>query len=284
MGFQAGCTQGFRCYYHKGNIKQWTSSTRSTYYNLESNGFLVNDLMIEVFFEEIEIFSSFKKLSQDTNLLHQTTVSYAKEVVHLAAAEEHREKFSLTKTDSVGNKEIYLPGVHSDIGGGYPDNYLEDDLVVFKGSHQEVEDERSSLISAGWFTLDQITVVEPSRRTRGPARSKVWKLKIVNRVVRNEYDQIPLHIMAEFVRRSGINLISDPEDDNAVEDDFLLPLLDKLKSYANARSSKVEEWQGNSAWLLKLRNEYLHFSAHYNDTGMQPRFINGIRKRLVYEG
>jgi hypothetical protein len=156
--------------------------------------------------------------------------------------------------------------------------------VVFKGSHQEVEYERSSLISAGWFTLDQITVVEPSRRTRGPARSKVWKLKIVNRVVRNEYDQIHLHIMAEFARRSGINLISDPEDDNAVEDDFLFLLRDKLKSYANSRSSKIKGWQGDDSWLKRLRNEFLHFSAHYNDTDMQPRFVNGRRKRLVYEG
>jgi hypothetical protein len=90
--------------------------------------------------------------------------------------------------------------------------------------------------------------------------------------------------MADFARKSQVQLISDLEIDNAVEDAKLVPLLSKLKSYASRRSSKVTDWQGDAQWLKDLRNNFLHFSAHYSGTGMEPRFVNGRRKRLVYEG
>lgn len=217
----------------------------------------------------------------NSSRLHLNAISYAKDVVHLAAAEEHRANFSLTNTSSAGTKEIYLPGVHSDIGGGYTDHF-EEDLIIFKGDKTEMLAEKARLKAAGWFEDEQMNEIGPSRQTRGPAR-RIWKLGI-KRIVRNKYDRIPLHIMAEFARKSQINLISDLETDNELTGDLLVTLLDQLKSYANRRSSRAEDWQGNEPWLKELRGRFLHFSAHYSGTGMEPRFVDGKRKRLVYEG
>jgi len=71
-------------------------------------------------------------LSNTKNLkLH--AVSKAKQAIHLIAAEEHRENFSLTDIASAGSKgrELFLPGVHSDIGGGYRDEASEA-MVIYK--------------------------------------------------------------------------------------------------------------------------------------------------------
>ena len=58
-----------------------------------------------------------------------------KKVVHLASADEHRYHFSLHNIKSAGGKgkEYFLPGTHSDVGGGYLDNGSEAGLKVFQG-------------------------------------------------------------------------------------------------------------------------------------------------------
>ena len=43
----------------------------------------------------------------------------ARKVVHLTAADEHRHNFSLNRV-SAPHEELVLPGVHSNLGGGYP--------------------------------------------------------------------------------------------------------------------------------------------------------------------
>lgn len=68
----------------------------------------------------------------NTNQLKLRSVTKAEKVIHLCAADEHRKNFRLTDINSAGSKgvEIYLPGVHTDVGGGYPDGRDEVDLQV----------------------------------------------------------------------------------------------------------------------------------------------------------
>jgi len=64
-----------------------------------------------------------QKVGWTTNALQQSAVSRAKKVLHLAAADEHREDFPLHRIVSAVKKgvgeEYFLPGVHSDVGGSY---------------------------------------------------------------------------------------------------------------------------------------------------------------------
>ena len=222
---------------------------------------------------------------KNSRILKLNAISFANKVVQLAAAEEHRENFSLTNIDSAGGKgkEVFLPGVHSDIGGGYIDGAIEE-LIIDKKIKTQLEKERAKFIESGWFNDNEIRVNCPSSRSnRVPLSRRICKLE-VKRIVAAEYDRIPLQIMADFAREAGMNVKSKLESKHDVSDKDLQTIKDKLKSYAKSGNSKPEDWHSNEQWLRSLRNKHLHFSAHYNSTGMQPRFVNGKRKRLHYDG
>ncbi len=57
----------------------------------------------------------------DVKSLKLDRLSLVERVVHLCAADEHRKNFALTNIKSAGSRgvEIFLPGSHSDVGGGY---------------------------------------------------------------------------------------------------------------------------------------------------------------------
>lgn len=83
-----------------------------------------------------------------------------KKVFHLVAADEHRVNFALTNISSAGGKgeEIYLPGVHSDIGGSYNPDVIEtleiydsDAPVLLKEGLKNAFDDIQNLMNAGWF-------------------------------------------------------------------------------------------------------------------------------------
>ncbi|MBL1260420.1 MAG: DUF2235 domain-containing protein, partial [Thiotrichaceae bacterium] len=139
--------------------------------------------------------------SNDTRTLKLDAIRKAEKVVHLVAAEEHRKNFSLTNIKSAGTKglEIYLPGVHSDVGGSYRDA-SEEDMVVYKARREsEASAERERLIAAGWYRADEITLKQ--------VRSKIGRatvhLQVKRSGIRHHYSRIPLHIMARFARESG---------------------------------------------------------------------------------
>lgn len=72
------------------------------------------------------------------------------QVVHLTAGDECRENFSLTDiTSSIGvGYELTLPGVHSDVGGGYGEREDETRELHY-GAHGQ-------LIAEGWYTAEQV--------------------------------------------------------------------------------------------------------------------------------
>lgn len=88
-----------------------------------------------------------------------------KRIVHLTAADEHRENFSLTTIESSLDAgigfELMLPGVHSDVGGGYvepdPQNATMDPHKPIRSLNLEVRRianaaEKKKLIAEGWYT------------------------------------------------------------------------------------------------------------------------------------
>ncbi|KFF19959.1 T6SS phospholipase effector Tle1-like catalytic domain-containing protein [Flavobacterium hydatis] len=63
----------------------------------------------------------------DVKDLHLTAIKKARFALQLSADDEYRENFDLTDITSAGLRglELTLPGVHSDIGGSYPNNATE---------------------------------------------------------------------------------------------------------------------------------------------------------------
>jgi hypothetical protein len=232
--------------------------------------------------------------SNDTAELHLDAITAALKVVHLAAGEEHRANFRLTDIASAIGAgtgiEIYLPGVHSDIGGGYVDFSDETDLIMLnfnvmwstQALEQRFAREREWLIDSGWYLPTEIAEVD------------FWnRLKVSRRWIRNRYDRIPLQHMADFAIESGLTF--DPIATHHPIPPALHGIRDTVAAHVAAHrggGSTAEHWINmRSPAFRVLRNQYLHFSAYYGATmgANDPQFdtgnaLTGNRQRIVQAG
>lgn len=79
-------------------------------------------------------------------------------VVHLVAVNEYREHYALTNIKSADSRgiEIYLPGEHSDVGGGY--HQTEKENLYIKSSFPDDKDleSKDSKSFIGWMPFDDL--------------------------------------------------------------------------------------------------------------------------------
>lgn len=134
----------------------------------------------------------------NVKVLRLAMAQNVKKVVHLTAGDEYRSNFSLTDiTSSLGNGyELTLPGAHSDIGGGYAS--IEDE------SREVRLDERDYYIAHGWYTPADIPILHEnvySPQTGQKIYVRSWA--VGKRRLRNDYQFIPLAIMADHARQHG---------------------------------------------------------------------------------
>ena len=226
--------------------------------------------------------------SNDTDALNLDAISHAKNVVQLTAADEHRKKFSLTDINSAaGNgREISLPGVHSDIGGGYRDGVGESQALLWATgifALKKTKKERSRLIAAKWYRADELTIVYTS--------SNGVILNATRDSISNRYSRIPLHIMAELAREpeNKINFKNRLERNEKIPPELELAQ-QEIQAYVDqhkgkgTRTSETVHWHDNDrSWLRDLRYGYFHFSAKLA-FGHGPRYIGGQRRRMTYAG
>jgi hypothetical protein len=227
--------------------------------------------------------------SNDTSQLKLDSIKEAEYTLQLAAADEHRKNFRLTNIKSVRKSkgcEIFLPGVHSDIGGGYIDNYEEKDLVLMQiknmssylSLHQleVLDNERQRLIDEGWYKEDEVEIEYNNKFAK--TMSVYGCVKVNKSNIRNTYNRIPLQIMAEFAQEKGkVNL-------------FNKAILDyKVKGYIKEVKAEIEQYipkpgsidihtiseRLRTETLKNLRYKYFHFSANYNSISNPPRFSKG---------
>ncbi|MFT4794258.1 MAG: hypothetical protein ACJAVR_001846 [Paracoccaceae bacterium] len=232
----------------------------------------------------------------DTADLSLDAISVAERVVQLSAAEEHRVNFRLTNINSAGGKgtHIYLPGVHSDVGGGYATTSDEDDLQIFdidsagwNSDEQEaaILRERTWLLDSGWYLADQI------------ADTNFWnEVHVTRRNLPNTYQRIPLHIMATYARMGGVPLSPDVENASPIPSALRTAHTAITTAVSAGSCGTPRAWFGNNpavdpAWHKTLRNTHLHFSSYYQATygQMHPQFtgddpVNGRRQRIVQNG
>ena len=223
----------------------------------------------------------------NTKSLKLDSIAKAERVIQLAAANEHRKYFSLTNINSArGNsREIFLPGVHSDIGGGYRDNQPEKQVIFeeYGYSREDALKEIDALIEAGWYNENEL-FLDHTMGYEGDEGDETSIIRVVKENVSNKYSRIPLHIMANYARKNKIKLLSKLDEDEAIPDE-LTDIQGKLLNYiTKTKKSKAQHWHGNKeGWLCKLRHDYFHFSARIK-TGHTPRYIKGKRGREIIKG
>jgi hypothetical protein len=279
---------------------------------LKERGFRINnppEVKFTGLFDTVASFGLFH--FNDTSQLKLDSIKKSEYTLQLAAADEHRKKFRRTNIDSVVNSkgcEILLPGTHGDIGGGCNDYENECGKVIMSFEEFEtgltpnqkivLENERHRLINEGWYREHEIEIVynEPFYTIGNRESSEVMSgYVIVNKKnIRNAYDLIPLHIMAEFAQEKGkvnvkaiaLKQYSIPEELNNLkqakkEIDLCCP-----KPGANGIHSISEKLKIET--LKILRHDYLHFSAQYKMPDY-PQFSKGgaeygKRERVIQDG
>ncbi len=284
IGFSRGAAAA-RNFIHEALSEKNGTSLKN---RLEDQGYTVNAKAIEVCFAGLyDTVSTWGLgvavgLANNTNALKLHAITHAQQVIHLTSADEHRVFFSLTDIKSAGGqgKEFFLPGVHSDIGGGYRDAAMERQ-VIFEGGDftlSDAEKDRAQLIAAGWYQEDEIKL-ERAYSEGGESTS----LEVRRSGIRNHYSRIPLHIMARYARGNGIVLKDKLEREEEIPD-ALGDIQQRIEGYiAKTSQSKADDWHGNDRQLRDLRHDYLHFSAR-RQIGHDPRFYKGKRHRVVHGG
>ncbi|MEM7159101.1 MAG: DUF2235 domain-containing protein [Myxococcota bacterium] len=219
----------------------------------------------------------------DTEELQLDAVQHARFVLQLAAAEEYRENFPLTNIVSAPEgRQIYLPGSHSDVGGGYVDGGSEDKaLCGASGGSGRIEAEglRRKVLAENWYRRDETRIV---RRPSAHNRVDRYSLRVRREDIAKEYSYIPLHVMADFAIEHGMNIGEGLRRKFKIPSD-LAPIKGTIDAHiANNEASTPEHWQG--VWTIaNFRHDYLHFSGS-EDIGMGVRFVDHRPEREVHEG
>lgn len=236
--------------------------------------------------------------------LHLSSVKHSEKTVHFAAAEEHRENYRLMNIISVPmvrRLEIFLPGSHLDICGGYKNNMDEVEHSILympidqKNGLTEAENdafvrEINWLVDTGWY---EETEIKPFNIND--------QLMATRRGISNAYSHIPLYLMVKFALRKEI-IFSDRIKTRYSLPSFLKKFkksidvyirgLERARGYRGKRSSPTDWFNFSPENIKKLRHDHLHFSAYYGAnygykknknlpywSGGDP--IKGKRKRII---
>jgi hypothetical protein len=294
FGFSRGAAAA-RHFVHKA-IRDKETNLKT---QLQREGYSVGDVKAK-FVGLFDTVASYGRIrSNDTRDLDLDAIKVAESVLHLAAADEYREKFPLTNIASAGSrgKEYFLPGVHSDVGGGYRRVADEKDLCVFSRSFSSsdaakgrlaLEREMEWLVRSGWYHKDEIESEIVLINQQGDANLKIFASK---KNISNQYSHIPLHIMAEHAFRAGLQFNAELKRKFAVPSS-LLSVDQKIRSHIAAGGSCPEAWTYNSSpELQKVRHDFFHFSAVYGEVlgKDDPRWVDSgqnaqRREREIHAG
>lgn len=99
----------------------------------------------------------------DVEQLQINNLGYFKQAVHFVAMDEHRQNFALTHLKGTNCKEKVLPGVHSDIGGGYETGIeVVDELEIAPLNNiilPYLKKQKELLVKEYWYKEEQTDIV-----------------------------------------------------------------------------------------------------------------------------
>lgn len=202
----------------------------------------------------------------------------ARKVVHLTAADEHRHNFSLNRV-SAPHEELVLPGVHSNLGGGYPTLSYERLVigrpVFFLSNHYPLDGPaRHQLIrSRAWLVRQQEEERFRARGLPGDGRferheevvgqspnARVLLTLSLIRSVRGELSRVSIKIMHAKAAIAGVpfDAINDADKRFTIPPD-LSPIADKVYSACMKGCSPILSAQEKRF----LHSRYIHSSANW---------------------
>jgi len=231
----------------------------------------------------------------DIRDLGLNSISKAKYVIHMVAGDEHRKNFSLSPIiKSQNHIELYMPGVHCDVGGSYtegrpegiasgvaPDpggeHVLAIDYCDFTFLSSKLSKFRDILIEEGWFTKDQLKICDIDGKTyeyKSTRKYRYDKQQLISQraYISNQYSFIPLHMMCNFGIEKGVKFVYKDlvKIKNFQKNIFPehLAFITKIKSHLEDYATKaianpllVLNHKIQDEDIRQLRNHYLHYNA-----------------------
>lgn len=211
----------------------------------------------------------------------------ADKVSHITAAHECRFNFALNSVKPAW-PELALPGVHSDIGGGYlpavKENLFltrpETDTIPLRqpgeqtrGYHQATRQMakldsfpavapilRTSEISVETWFDDRM----PPDRYGEPQKRSYAAMTLRNRVIKNGWSKVTLRVMYAAAQEAGVMLDDIQEDDDFNLPDELKPLCDKAVAMGKAVRSGQSSGTFSQDEIDTIARRYIHCSANWN--------------------
>lgn len=212
----------------------------------------------------------------------------ADKVFHITAAHECRFNFALNSVKPAW-PELALPGVHSDIGGGYLPA-VEENLFLTRPETDTVPLRQSGEQTRGYHQtrkqldkLDACPAVAPIMRTSDisvetwfddrmppdrygePQKRSYAALTLRNRIIRNDWSKVALRVMYAVAKDAGV--LFDPILNNDRElklPDELIPLCDKALEMGKAVCSGQSSGTFSQDEIDTIARRYIHCSANWN--------------------
>ena len=230
----------------------------------------------------------------------------AQKVFQITAMHECRYNFSLNSIKESW-PELALPGVHSDIGGGYNPQEKEylflsepgfetvrDSIPVemtniYRSSAAEIPDLRvlpnlSPLMLSGEITLGTWYdyLVNPNKNRMGVTEKRVGAAVTMERTVTNDWSKVSLRVMLAAAQSAGC--IFDPIRDTNIA--LRLPQELEPLSQKAINQGKAVITGGNSAPFtyeeIQLIGKYIHCSANWNAVVFKHVWLDGNKVKAIY--
>ena len=264
-------------------------------------------------------------IDSDAKQLNLDAVKKCKFTLQLASRDEYRENFSLTNINSCGlnGLQLTLPGVHSDVGGGYVDG-AQEEVFLYKKNYYDtayslektiVKNFQQILIDEGWFTANELTIVNAKPFNSYYISPGTFYLK-GKRKLSNQYANIPLKIMIDFSKERGVEYSEEAlkEIGNISNQEEIKKAYTQLLSYVERCKEIREKYikrynQGERGFykeyvnkidsvnyidyidyelLRTLRGKHFHWSVDVTSIAMVPEVTSvqpyDNRKRYIIDG
>lgn len=229
----------------------------------------------------------------------------AQHVVQLTARDEQRRNYSLSRIAPQWPMEIAVPGVHADVGGGYPAQMTEQ-VFLTRWQTNRVSPSTPLILTHAWQSataelvqwqakdlldpsdLDRLLEVRSAARreaSREDPMQQVQAAVYMQRRVFGQLSRVYLRIMHRLACEQGVPFAALAEAEAG--------LPDELQSIEARLQAQVRE--GAIALTAQeerlLRQRYIHQSAHWNaavgagEGVVDQAFFNRPQEggRLVYE-
>jgi hypothetical protein len=197
------------------------------------------------------------------------------DVVQLSARDECRANFALSRVKA-DHLEITLPGVHSDIGGGYLEEAQECVLVspmqtlvvalnmdvTTTSIYRDAVNAKNHWIAKGWpaqmldiVTPDALLMPNDPQDRLSPNQKRVYAALQLKRPVSGLLSRVYLRVMHGLAKEKGVRFNDIPDTPDLAIPAELQALCDRFVAGDYTTTQREEE-------LLKLK--YIHTSANWN--------------------